>query len=157
MKSVNSIIDRMIKASKAKNMAEMLKICRFGKSSGSTWRKRGSISAGSIARVANQTGCRLDWLKTGQGEMYSSPPANFLREVPDDPRDDYQSHPDGSKLHARVMIYLDTAEWVLKSDTAYAKKLEQEIEKYYLLTKQQQKQRQRPPEATGTDNNSSGM
>jgi hypothetical protein len=69
MMNATEIIARMIKASGAKNMTEMLKLMGFSHGAGSTWKKRGDVPDGSIAKVAESTGVYFKWLKTGKGEM----------------------------------------------------------------------------------------
>lgn len=73
MMNVSEIIDRMIKASGAKNMTEMLSFMGFSHGAGSTWKRRGEVPDGSIAKVAESTGVDFKWLKTGQGEMRPAP------------------------------------------------------------------------------------
>jgi hypothetical protein len=69
MTKAAEIIERMIKASGEKNMTKMLKLMGFSHGAGSTWKKRGEIPDGSIAKVAESTGVYFKWLKTGRGEM----------------------------------------------------------------------------------------
>ncbi len=141
----------MIHAADAKNMAEMLRVCGLGKSSGSTWKKRGSIPEGSLARVASKTGCDLEWLRTGQGKMFSAP-AHNLQEERDEARDGYQARADGALLFERVEMRLEQAEWVLLSESKYAPLLESKIKEYYRLFLQHRRQPGKEPQPNGTDN-----
>jgi len=69
MHAVDKIISRMIQATGAKNMADMLRIAGFSSGSGSMWKRRDVLPDGSIAKVAELTGVSFEWLKTGEGEM----------------------------------------------------------------------------------------
>jgi hypothetical protein len=69
MTKAADIIARMIKASGAKNMTEMLRLMGFSHGAGSTWKKRGEVPDGSIAKASESTGVYFKWLKTGGGEM----------------------------------------------------------------------------------------
>jgi hypothetical protein len=62
----------MIQALGARNMAEMLRITGFSTAAGSTWRKRGSVPDGSIARIAGLSNVSFEWLKFGRGEMVTA-------------------------------------------------------------------------------------
>lgn len=47
----------------------MLRITGLSTAAGSTWRKRGSVPDGSIARIAGLSNVNFEWLKFGKGEM----------------------------------------------------------------------------------------
>lgn len=66
---VDAIIDRMVIAPEAGSQAEMLRIIGISNSLASAWKRRGKVPDGSLAKVAERTGVRLEWLKTGEGEM----------------------------------------------------------------------------------------
>lgn len=69
MQDIDKIIRRMVQATGAKNMAQMLETMEFSNSTGSTWRRRKKIPDGSIAKVAELADVSFEWLKSGNGPM----------------------------------------------------------------------------------------
>lgn len=90
MTTVDQIISRMIQALGARNMAEMLRISGFSTAAGSTWRKRGCVPDGSIARIAALANVSFEWLKLGTGDMRP-------------PRGNPEAAPPGSELEGMVI------------------------------------------------------
>lgn len=80
----------MIQAIGARNMAEMLRITGLSTAAGSTWRKRGSVPDGSIAKIAELSNVTFEWLKFGKGEMRP-------------PRDTPETGQPGSELEGMVV------------------------------------------------------
>jgi len=48
----------------------------------STWRTRNSTPYELCLSVAKEKNLNLNWLLTGEGEMYKTPPTNAVQEIP---------------------------------------------------------------------------
>lgn len=71
MCDVFKVIDRMVTACCVKNTAQMLKFIGVSSGAAGLWKKRGKVPDGSLVKVSERAYVRIEWLKTGQGEMHS--------------------------------------------------------------------------------------
>ncbi|HHL40926.1 MAG TPA: helix-turn-helix domain-containing protein [Deltaproteobacteria bacterium] len=67
-----SLIDRMRKAAKLKNDSAIARTLGITPQALSNYKKRGEIPADLVLKFADMFGLSVDWLLTGEGEMYKS-------------------------------------------------------------------------------------
>lgn len=66
----SEVIERMFKAGKMRNYSEIAKRLGVSPQAISNYKRRGEISPGTILKFAKTFGVSVDWLLTGEGEVY---------------------------------------------------------------------------------------
>lgn len=66
------ILDRMLTAGRLKSASELARVVGVTPQAITNYKKKGEISARMILRFAEIYGVSVDWLITGEGEMYKS-------------------------------------------------------------------------------------
>ena len=93
--SYSDIIERMRWAGKLKNDSAVARVLGVTPQALSNYKKRGEMPTDLVLRFANIYGLSVDWLISGEGEMYrpgkggrprKSPPPPKIRCTPNAPR-----------------------------------------------------------------------
>ncbi|MBI5902940.1 MAG: helix-turn-helix domain-containing protein [Deltaproteobacteria bacterium] len=66
----SEIVERMFKAGNMRNYSEIAKGLGISPQAISNYKRRGEISSGIILKFAKTFGVSVDWLLTGEGEVY---------------------------------------------------------------------------------------
>lgn len=150
--SYSDIIERMRWAGKLKNDSAVARVLGVTPQALSNYKKRGEMPTDLVLRFANIYGLSVDWLITGDGEMYKGGRSEFERKAymiaaEDTPvygkdKEGFQRMPDVAALSADEIIYVgkllkilrgpnkSTAAAIKYSVDAFLKAAELPVEQY---------------------------
>jgi len=113
----NETIDRMRWAGKLKNDSAIARALGVTPQAFSSYKKRGSIPSDLILKFAEMIGLSVDWLITGEGEMYKQSAGTTGAQSAAEPTSAYGSERGRERsISADEMIYVGKLLKVLRSN-----------------------------------------
>jgi len=80
MKQSSGMVSRVMTAYKVNDSADLAPILKVNKSTVRGWKHRGNVSRSALLQTSHDTGYCYEWLRTGEGGMFSSDQLQIVSE-----------------------------------------------------------------------------